>query len=104
LAALRSKTGSGEIYYFNFNNGESTWDHPCDEHYKWVLAQPPAWRGAAAACVAAGRSRLRGGRPQPPAWRHAAAACVVGPPPSPTRWAALTRPPPAHLPQAALPA
>ena len=23
-----------EIYYFNFATGESTWDHPCDEHYK----------------------------------------------------------------------
>ena len=23
-----------EIYYFNFATGESTWDHPCDEHYR----------------------------------------------------------------------
>jgi hypothetical protein len=23
-----------DIYYFNFNTGESTWDHPCDEYYK----------------------------------------------------------------------
>merc|ERR1712048_439421 len=22
---------NGEIYYFNFANGESVWDHPCDE-------------------------------------------------------------------------
>ena len=23
-----------EIYYFNFKNGQSTWDHPCDEYYR----------------------------------------------------------------------
>eukprot|EP00924_Labyrinthula_sp_SR-Ha-C_P003402 snap_masked-scaffold_15-processed-gene-8.43-mRNA-1 protein AED:0.34 eAED:0.34 QI:0/-1/0/1/-1/1/1/0/316 len=23
-----------EVYYFNFETGESTWDHPCDEFYK----------------------------------------------------------------------
>jgi centrosomal protein CEP164 len=25
----------GEIYYFNFQNGESVWDHPCDEVRSW---------------------------------------------------------------------
>lgn len=25
---------SGDIYYFNFSTGESTWEHPCDEYYK----------------------------------------------------------------------
>eukprot|EP00913_Durusdinium_trenchii_P016878 g15868.t1 len=24
----------GEIFYFNFETGESVWDHPCDEHYR----------------------------------------------------------------------
>ena len=28
------QTKEGDIYYFNFETGESTWDHPCDEHYK----------------------------------------------------------------------
>lgn len=28
---------SGEIYYFNFVTGESTWDHPCDEHYREIF-------------------------------------------------------------------
>lgn len=27
-------TDTGEIYYFNFVSGESTWDHPCDDYYK----------------------------------------------------------------------
>lgn len=31
-----SKSPEGEIYYFNFNTGESVWDHPCDEYYKCV--------------------------------------------------------------------
>lgn len=26
--------GEGDIYYFNFTTGESTWDHPCDDYYK----------------------------------------------------------------------
>jgi hypothetical protein len=34
LMVMRSKTGSGDIYYFNFSSGESTWDHPCDDHFK----------------------------------------------------------------------
>ena len=28
------KTLEGEIFYFNFSTGESTWDHPCDEHFR----------------------------------------------------------------------
>ena len=31
------QTREGEIYYFNFENGQSTWDHPCDEYYKKVF-------------------------------------------------------------------
>ncbi|XP_036938904.1 centrosomal protein of 164 kDa-like isoform X1 [Acanthopagrus latus] len=30
---------TGEIYYFNFSSGQSTWDHPCDEHYRRLVAQ-----------------------------------------------------------------
>jgi centrosomal protein CEP164 len=25
------RTGDGQVYYFNFNSGESEWDHPCDK-------------------------------------------------------------------------
>lgn len=28
------KTQDGEIFYFNFNTGDSTWDHPCDSYYR----------------------------------------------------------------------
>uniref|UniRef100_A0A6I8NFP1 Centrosomal protein of 164 kDa n=1 Tax=Ornithorhynchus anatinus TaxID=9258 RepID=A0A6I8NFP1_ORNAN len=30
---------TGDIYYFNFTNGESTWDHPCDEYYRSLVVQ-----------------------------------------------------------------
>nr|XP_043888079.1 centrosomal protein of 164 kDa-like isoform X2 [Solea senegalensis] len=30
---------TGEIYYFNFSTGQSTWDHPCDEHYRRLVVQ-----------------------------------------------------------------
>ncbi|XP_037630813.1 centrosomal protein of 164 kDa-like isoform X2 [Sebastes umbrosus] len=30
---------TGDIYYFNFSSGQSTWDHPCDEHYRGLVAQ-----------------------------------------------------------------
>ncbi|KAM5226969.1 centrosomal protein of 164 kDa isoform 9-T9 [Hipposideros larvatus] len=30
---------TGEIYYFNFANGQSMWDHPCDEHYRNLVIQ-----------------------------------------------------------------
>lgn len=32
-------TDTDEIYYFNFETGESTWDHPCDEYYKKLYEQ-----------------------------------------------------------------
>ena len=28
------KTKEGELYYFNFESGESIWEHPCDMFYK----------------------------------------------------------------------
>ncbi|NXH78481.1 CE164 protein, partial [Hydrobates tethys] len=30
---------TGDIYYFNFANGQSTWDHPCDDHYRELVVQ-----------------------------------------------------------------
>ncbi|KAM7086702.1 centrosomal protein of 164 kDa isoform 2-T2 [Molossus nigricans] len=30
---------TGDIYYFNFANGQSMWDHPCDEHYRNLVTQ-----------------------------------------------------------------
>ena len=29
--------GTEEIYYFNFQTGESSWDHPCDKYYVELL-------------------------------------------------------------------
>ncbi|XP_060799359.1 centrosomal protein of 164 kDa-like isoform X2 [Neoarius graeffei] len=30
---------TGDVYYFNFSTGQSTWDHPCDELYRHRVAQ-----------------------------------------------------------------
>ncbi|XP_066522859.1 centrosomal protein of 164 kDa-like isoform X2 [Hoplias malabaricus] len=30
---------TGDVYYFNFSTGQSTWDHPCDEQYRQLVAQ-----------------------------------------------------------------
>ena len=30
--------GTGDIYYFNFQTGDSIWEHPCDERYKSLYA------------------------------------------------------------------
>lgn len=31
-----------EIYYFNFQTGESSWDHPCDKYYVELLERERA--------------------------------------------------------------
>lgn len=28
-----------QLYYFNFDTGESIWDHPCDEKYKKLVIE-----------------------------------------------------------------
>ncbi|NXU53867.1 CE164 protein, partial [Turnix velox] len=28
---------TGEIYYFNFTNGQSSWNHPCDDQYRRLV-------------------------------------------------------------------
>ena len=33
------RSPDGEIYYFNFSNGESVWDHPCDEYCHNMYAE-----------------------------------------------------------------
>lgn len=34
-----SQDVTGDVYYFNFTTGQSTWDHPCDEQYRRLVAQ-----------------------------------------------------------------
>ncbi|XP_059812810.1 centrosomal protein of 164 kDa-like isoform X4 [Hypanus sabinus] len=29
---------TGDVYYFNFVSGQSTWDHPCDEQYRKLVS------------------------------------------------------------------
>jgi centrosomal protein CEP164 len=33
------KAPDGDIYYFNFESGESIWEHPCDEYYRKLYLQ-----------------------------------------------------------------
>lgn len=33
------KSPEGEVYYFNFASGESTWDHPCDEEFRQLYRE-----------------------------------------------------------------
>ncbi|KFP32571.1 Centrosomal protein of 164 kDa, partial [Colius striatus] len=28
---------TGDVYYFNFANGQSMWDHPCDAFYRELV-------------------------------------------------------------------
>lgn len=37
LSLVCSQDITGDIYYFNFANGQSTWDHPCDERYRQLV-------------------------------------------------------------------
>ncbi|NXP49098.1 CE164 protein, partial [Heliornis fulica] len=30
---------NGSIYYFNFSNGQSSWEHPSDRQYKEIVVQ-----------------------------------------------------------------
>lgn len=39
------QTDDNEVYYFNFQTGESLWDHPMDEHFKTQVVNERAKRG-----------------------------------------------------------
>lgn len=51
---LHSQDVTGDIYYFNFSSGQSTWDHPCDEHYRRLVVQERERAQLAAAAGGAG--------------------------------------------------
>ncbi|XP_049581592.1 centrosomal protein of 164 kDa isoform X2 [Syngnathus scovelli] len=50
---------TGDIYYFNFSSGESTWDHPCDEHYRRLVIQERERLQSAAATGATGSKKKK---------------------------------------------
>lgn len=37
---------SGDIYYFNFQTGDSVWDHPCDDYYRNMVIEEKRRRSA----------------------------------------------------------
>jgi len=43
---LFSQDASGDIYYFNFQTGDSVWDHPCDDYYRNMVIEEKRKRSA----------------------------------------------------------
>ena len=39
--------GGGDVFYFNFQTGESVWDHPCDVYYRQLYREERARKGRA---------------------------------------------------------
>jgi centrosomal protein CEP164 len=74
------KSPTGDIYYFNFQSGESVWDHPCDEYYKKLYATEKA---------NAAKRREERARPQS---ARPAAPVRTAPEPTPTNAAVASRP------------
>jgi hypothetical protein len=70
---------SGEVYYFHFGTGETTWDHPCDAVTKGKLE---AARRAGAEAEAAAAAAAAAAAPALPA---SSAVPALPPPPSPPR-------------------
>lgn len=54
---IYSQNVNGDIYYFNFSSGESTWDHPCDEYYRKLVLQERERAKLAAAAVGTGTKK-----------------------------------------------
>lgn len=50
---------TGDIYYFNFSTGQSTWDHPCDEQYRSLVSQERERAQLTAAAGGTGTKRDR---------------------------------------------
>eukprot|EP00873_Tetraselmis_striata_P036940 jgi/Tetstr1/457204/TSEL_043852.t1 len=86
------KTPEGEIYYFNFSNGESVWEHPCDDFYRSLYMEEKRKLdrrqaevqsgGAGGAPPAQGRPPLDLGAPSPSGSRRGSLspAKAVSPP------------------------
>ena len=76
--------GTGDIYYFNFQTGDSVWEHPCDEYYKKLYATEKAnWEkkqstAAAAADVRASAAAGASATPATPASSTPAATPSLG--------------------------
>ena len=43
---LFSQNASGDIYYFNFQTGDSVWDHPSDDYYRNMVIEEKRKRSA----------------------------------------------------------
>ena len=50
------ETDAGEIFYFNYDNGNSSWDHSADEQYRPLVALRRARRPSDCALAVAASS------------------------------------------------
>ena len=61
LSFSSSQDSSGEIYYFNFENGDSVWDHPCDEYCRNMVIEERQRRSTATAGASTKKDNLQEG-------------------------------------------
>ena len=59
--SLHREDNDGNIYYFNFSTGDSTWDHPCDEFYRKLLQQEREKKKTAATSGNSSSSKIKNG-------------------------------------------
>ena len=59
------QTKTGTIYYFNFDNGDSVWEHPCDKRYKKRFKQELKVRKRATATAAGSHVMITGSGSDP---------------------------------------
>mmetsp|Transcript_95079 Transcript_95079/g.247647 ORF Transcript_95079/g.247647 Transcript_95079/m.247647 type:complete len:143 (-) Transcript_95079:270-698(-) len=59
------QNAEGEIFYFNFRTGESSWDHPADATYRQHAEDKKREKRSARGAAAGATPVLRGGPPAP---------------------------------------
>eukprot|EP00929_Paragymnodinium_shiwhaense_P007501 TRINITY_DN111422_c0_g1_i1.p1 TRINITY_DN111422_c0_g1~~TRINITY_DN111422_c0_g1_i1.p1 ORF type:complete len:872 (-),score=226.45 TRINITY_DN111422_c0_g1_i1:78-2693(-) len=67
-----------DIFYFNFETGESIWDHPCDEHYKRILKEHMEKKRANAVPSSSAAAAVEDAAEDQPPVRAASASTAYG--------------------------
>ncbi|KAF4736334.1 hypothetical protein FOZ62_006340 [Perkinsus olseni] len=107
------QTAEEDIFYFNFETGESVWDHPCDEYYKKLFTEnkqkkklkkdraDPRGEGSKADSIAAADEPVTTEKKKKKKKKSSGAEEVVGPSPPPAL--PLAPPPPSGADPRAVP-